>query len=78
MTKKIPKLIQDDMWLQPFADIIINRIEAARKKEKELTGDKNIYEFASGYLYFGLHKIPDGCNARVGSQCHPHFFSGFV
>ncbi|MEE4285928.1 MAG: alpha amylase C-terminal domain-containing protein [Mariniphaga sp.] len=60
MTKKLPKLIQDDMWLQPFTDVIISRIEAARIKEKELTGDKSIYDFASGYLYFGLHKTEYG------------------
>jgi 1,4-alpha-glucan branching enzyme len=60
MTKKLPKLIQDDMWLQPFADVIISRTEAARKKEKELTGDRSLYDFASGYLYFGLHKTDNG------------------
>jgi 1,4-alpha-glucan branching enzyme len=60
MTGKLPKLIQDDMWLQPFADVIIRRIEAASIKEKELTGDKSINDFASGYLYFGLHKTEHG------------------
>ncbi len=60
MTKKIPKLIQDDMWLQPYAAVIINRIETAKKKEEELTGGGSLYEFASGYLYFGLHKTDKG------------------
>ncbi|WP_372949929.1 alpha amylase C-terminal domain-containing protein [Mariniphaga sp.] len=60
MTKKVPKLIQDDMWLQPFTDVIISRIEAARIKEKELAGDKSLHDFASGYLYFGLHKTDNG------------------
>ncbi|HDR50589.1 MAG TPA: 1,4-alpha-glucan-branching enzyme [Mariniphaga anaerophila] len=60
MTKKIPKLVQDDMWLQPYADVITHRIETARMKEKELTGDRSLYEFASGHLYFGLHKTSEG------------------
>jgi 1,4-alpha-glucan branching enzyme len=60
MTKKIPKLLQDDMWLQPYSEAIINRIETAEKKEKELAGDKSLYEFASGHLYFGLHKTAGG------------------
>lgn len=74
MTKKLPKLIQDDMWLQPFADVLINRIEAARKKEKELTGEKSLYEFASGHLYFGLHKIPDGWVMREWAPNATHIF----
>ncbi len=60
MTKNIPKLIQDDKWLQPFEGAILKRIEAAREKEKELAGNGSLYEFASGHLYFGLHKTSDG------------------
>jgi 1,4-alpha-glucan branching enzyme len=60
MTKKIPKLLQDDMWLQPYADVITHRTETARMKEKELTGNRTLYEFASGHLYFGLHKTAEG------------------
>ncbi len=59
MLKDIPKLIQDDSWLEPFERAILNRIEAAQKKERELAGDKTLYEFASGHLYFGLHKNDD-------------------
>jgi 1,4-alpha-glucan branching enzyme len=60
MIKNIPKLIQDDMWLQPFEGAILNRIEAARKKEAELAENSSLYDFASGYLYFGLHKTENG------------------
>ena len=60
MVKKIPKLIQDDIWLQPYSNVILNRIEAALKKEKELAGSSSLYEFASGHLYFGLHKTAGG------------------
>ncbi|MGE0018614.1 MAG: alpha amylase C-terminal domain-containing protein [Draconibacterium sp.] len=54
------KLLQHDTWLEPFADVILSRIEAAEKKEKELTGGNPLYDFATGHLYFGLHKTTDG------------------
>jgi 1,4-alpha-glucan branching enzyme len=60
MTQKIPRLIQDDAWLQPWSGMILKRIEAARKKEKELAGSSSLYEFASGHLYFGLHRTGEG------------------
>ena len=60
MKNKIPVLLQNDTWLEPFADVILNRIEAAEKKEAELTGGNSLYDFAAGHLYFGLHKTADG------------------
>jgi 1,4-alpha-glucan branching enzyme len=55
------KLIKSDSWLEPYADAIIGRYEYAIKKEKELTGKKqSLSDFASGYLYFGLHHTNDG------------------
>ena len=60
MTKKLPKFVQDDMWLQPYSSSIIQRVQAAGEKEKELAGNGSLYEFAGGHLYFGLHKTEDG------------------
>ncbi|MCF6358707.1 MAG: alpha amylase C-terminal domain-containing protein [Draconibacterium sp.] len=60
MNKSVPKLVNDDQWLEPFSETIINRIEEADKKEKELTGGKLLSDFASGHHYFGLHKTVDG------------------
>jgi 1,4-alpha-glucan branching enzyme len=60
MKNKIPKFIQTDKWLQPFSETIINRIKEADKKEQELTGEKMLTDFATGYLYFGLHQTVDG------------------
>ena len=51
-----PGIILKDPWLKPFQEIILNREERARQKEKELTGDKKLVDFATGYLFFGLHK----------------------
>ena len=53
-------MVKDDPWLKPFAEIITNRIEEADTKEKELTAGKKLSDFATGHLYFGLHKIQSG------------------
>ena len=37
MKNILPKLIQDDKWLEPYSETIIKRIEEADKKEKEIT-----------------------------------------
>lgn len=60
MKKELPKLIENDKWLEPFSETIINRIKEADAKERELTGEKSLSDFASGYHYFGLHRTVDG------------------
>lgn len=60
MNKNIPKLVKDDSWLEPYSEIISNRIKEADAKEKELTEGKQLTDFATGYLYFGLHKTHEG------------------
>lgn len=54
-----PAIIRNDPWLKPFEKTIIRRIEKAEEKEKELAGDKKLKDFATGHLYFGLHKTDD-------------------
>ena len=61
--QKVPalKLIRNDQWLAEYADAINGRHAEAERKLAELTGSKgNLSDFASGYLYFGLHKVEDG------------------
>ena len=55
-------LIKNDVWLAPHENAIKGRYQYAVDKEKELTneGKQTLSDFASGYLYFGLHKIPGG------------------
>lgn len=60
MTATHLKLVKDDPWLEPFAKVIHDRINASVWKEKELVGEGKLADFATGYLYFGLHKTPDG------------------
>jgi 1,4-alpha-glucan branching enzyme len=51
----IPRIVKNDLWLEPFTDNIRNWIQAYESKEKELTNGQSIKDFASGYMYFGLH-----------------------
>ncbi len=53
---KTPDLVRNDPWLEPFTREIIRRHENTRAKASELCGDGSLKEFASGHLYFGLHK----------------------
>ena len=54
------KLIKNDTYLEPFSDAINGRYQAAIDKKHELVGEKgNLNDFATGYLYFGLHKTED-------------------
>ena len=53
------KIIADDKWLQPYAAAINGRHRHAIDKEAELIhGQSSISDFATGYLYFGLHASP--------------------
>ena len=59
------KLIENDPWLEPFAEAIEGRHNNALKKEKELIGKKgSLKDFASGYLYYGLHRTRKGWSFR--------------
>ena len=55
-------IIKNDPWLEPFKQKIEDRNNQFLKKEKELTqnGKSTLSDFATGYLYFGLHKTFDG------------------
>ena len=54
------KLIKNDTYLEPFSDAINGRYQDAIDKKNELVGEKgNLNDFATGYLYFGLHKTED-------------------
>ncbi|PIF05843.1 MAG: 1,4-alpha-glucan-branching enzyme [Draconibacterium sp.] len=60
MKKEIPAIVKHDPWLEPFSEVIEKRYAEAEAKEKELVGDGTLYDFASGYLFFGLHRTDDG------------------
>lgn len=51
-------LVKYDQQLKPFENALVGRYKHFLWKESQLVGDKeNLADFASGHLYFGLHKI---------------------
>ncbi len=58
---EILPVVKSDPYLIPYADAIWGRYEYSRYMEKKLTGGtQTLADFASGYLYFGLHRTVDG------------------
>lgn len=56
MSNQTLQIIKSDPLLEPFANAIQGRYDYFQTVEKKLTGGKaTLSEFASGYLYFGLH-----------------------
>ena len=51
------KLVRSDEWLAPFEPAIAGRHQHVLDKMSELTngGKQKLSEFATGYLYYGLH-----------------------
>ncbi len=57
---KTPLIVEKDPWLGPYSEIIYRRASKALDKEKELTGEvQTLSDFATGYLYFGLHQTAE-------------------
>lgn len=52
------KLIKQDPWLEPYAEAVEGRYKYTNQKELQITnnGAISLSDFASGHLYFGLHK----------------------
>ena len=55
-------LVRNDSWLEPFEQAIRGRHDHALWKISQLTknGKQTLSQFASGHLYFGLHKLAKG------------------
>ncbi|MCD8260177.1 MAG: alpha amylase C-terminal domain-containing protein [Bacteroides sp.] len=62
MKKETLNLIKNDPYLEPYEEAINGRYEYAWKKEAELTqnGKITLSDFATGYLYFGMHRTDKG------------------
>lgn len=53
---KIPKLVKDDPWLEPFQDEIADRINRFKKTLSDLKKDyKSLRSFAKNYKVLGVH-----------------------
>jgi len=58
---KILPIVQSDQYLIPYIGAIYGRYEYFTQVEKKLTGEtQSLSSFATGYLYFGLHRLTDG------------------
>ena len=57
-------IIKNDPWLEPYADAINGRHQHVVEKEKELVGKKTLSDFATGHMYFGLHRTDKGWTFR--------------
>ncbi len=55
-------LVKNDPWLEPFEPAIAGRHQHVVDKLAQLTngGQNTLSDFASGYIYFGLHKATRG------------------
>ena len=55
-------LVQNDGWLEPYEEAIRGRHEHALWKLNQLTnnGKRKLSDFATGHLYYGLHKQTRG------------------
>jgi 1,4-alpha-glucan branching enzyme len=57
---EIPLLVRNDAWLKPFAKHIAQRKTRLEQKELHLVGSTSLPDFATGYLYFGMHRTTNG------------------
>ncbi len=48
-------IVARDPYLEPYEGALQARAEYALRKEAEITGGQDLADWASGYLYFGLH-----------------------
>ena len=62
MKKKHIGLVEHDKYLEPFEEAIQGRHDHALWKLDQLThnGEMSLSDFASGYEYYGLHRLKDG------------------
>lgn len=60
MSETLPLLIQNDPYLAPFQDTIIKRRRLVQEKERILCKGCKLADFATGHLYYGLHRTNGG------------------
>lgn len=69
-------LIKNDPWLEPYEKAIAGRYRYMLDKEAELTknGEITLSDFATGYLYFGLHRHAEGWIFREWAPHATHIY----
>lgn len=51
------KITKNDPYLRPYEGALQARHDYAERREQELTGGQSLSDWATGYLYFGLHYV---------------------
>ncbi|MBN2805330.1 MAG: alpha amylase C-terminal domain-containing protein [Prolixibacteraceae bacterium] len=67
-------ILQNDPWLMPYAQAFFDFQRLAGEKEQQLTMGQSISDFATGHLYFGLHKTADHWVLREWAPNASHIF----
>lgn len=58
--KKSLALVARDPYLKDYESAIQGRYDYAVRKEADITGGQKLSDWASGYLYYGLHRTATG------------------
>jgi 1,4-alpha-glucan branching enzyme len=53
---KIPGIVKLDTYLTPYTQVIQERMKKVQQKKEELAQKANLSSFATGHLYFGIHR----------------------
>lgn len=52
---------EQDSWLEPYKNTIVERMQAVSKKENDLLRNAdNLTDFANGHHFFGMHRTKNG------------------
>ena len=78
--EKTLNLIKNDPWLEPYSAAIEGRHQFVLDKMAELTknGKQTLSDFASGYLFFGLHRTKTGWTFREWAPNATRIYGGHV
>ena len=51
------KLIDNDLWLEPYQSTIVHRFEKTKSKLDDIKkNNTNLSDSVNGHLYYGLHR----------------------
>ena len=59
--QRLKRLLYRDPYLAPYGEALLRRIRLVRETARRLTGGTaSLADFASGHMFFGLHRTADG------------------
>ena len=48
-----------DPYLQPYSEVLDARLKYYKERQKKITSEQLLSDFASGHLYYGMHRLGD-------------------